>query len=198
VQASYTLSRSYLDGVDFFLTQRGTQRMPQERGYGPSDQRHNLTLAASTALPGRVEMSAILKLISGSPMPVQSGADLDGDRSTPGDRPSGLPITVGRGDTGRALEIINTFRAGLATPLPPVAPSLLTLDPYRTLDCRLTKIFSAGGSRRIELLVEAFNLFNDVNYVPSAVNRNMNSAQFLARTSARDARQIQWGARIRF
>ena len=41
VQVSYTLSRSYLDGVDFFVTMRGTQRTPHERGYNLSDQRHN-------------------------------------------------------------------------------------------------------------------------------------------------------------
>ena len=45
LQVSYTLSRSYLDGVDFFLTTRGTQRTPHERGYNPTDQRHNLTVA---------------------------------------------------------------------------------------------------------------------------------------------------------
>ena len=74
LRASYTLSRSYLDGVDFFNTVRGTQRTPRERGYSPSDQRHNLTAAASFPLPWQLEVSAILKLISGSPMPVQAGA----------------------------------------------------------------------------------------------------------------------------
>ena len=47
LQVSYTLSRSYLDGVDFFTTMRGTQRTPHERGYNPSDQRHNLTVAGT-------------------------------------------------------------------------------------------------------------------------------------------------------
>jgi hypothetical protein len=89
LRASYTLSRSYLDGVDFFNTVRGTQRTPRERGCSPSDQRHNLTAAASFPLPWRLEISAIVKLISGSPMPVQAGMDLDGDRSLTGDRPPG-------------------------------------------------------------------------------------------------------------
>jgi hypothetical protein len=38
VNVAYALSRSYLDGVDFFLSTRGTQRTPHERGYNPSDQ----------------------------------------------------------------------------------------------------------------------------------------------------------------
>jgi hypothetical protein len=198
VQLSYTLSRTYLDGVDFFLNQRGTQRTPQERGYSPSDQRHNLTAAATVVLPGRLQLSAILKLISGSPMTVQTGTELDGDNSTTGDRPTGLPITVGRADTGAALGLIKAFRANLPTPLPAIDPRLLRLDPYRSLDIRLTKTLVVGAGRRIEVLIEAYNLTNDVNYNPVAVIRNMSSAQFLARTGARDARQLQWGARMIF
>ena len=111
LQASYTLSRSYLDGVEFFNIVRGTQRTPQERGYSPSDQRHNLTAAATFPLPWQLQISGILKLISGSPMPVQAGFDLDGDRSSIKDRPAGLPITVGGGDEDNALRLINELRA---------------------------------------------------------------------------------------
>jgi hypothetical protein len=196
---SYTLSRTWIDGVDFFLTQRGTQRTPQEQGYSPSDQRHNLTAAAILPLPFDMQLSAILKLISGSPMLVEAGADLDGDRSAPGDRPRGLPITVGRGDVDAAFRLINDYRAGLTpTPLPPVERSQLDLDPYQTLDLRLTKAIQAGRRLRLELLLEAFNVANHVNIVPTSVNRSMNSTAFLERRTARDARQIQWGARLAF
>ena len=196
LQVSYTLSRTYLDGVDFFLNQRGTQRTPQERGDSPSDQRHNLTAAMSLPLPGNVQVSGILKLISGSPMPVQTGTDLDGDGSNSGDRPAGLPITVGRGDTQAARGLIDAFRATRG--LPAVDPALLQLDPYRTLDLRVTKAVSIGATRRLELMIEAFNVTNFVNYVPAVVVRNISSAQFLSRTGARDARQLQWGARVAF
>jgi len=198
LHVSYTLSRTWLDGVDFFLTQRGTQRTPQEQGYSPSDQRHNLTAAAIVPLPFEMQFSAILKLISGSPMLVQAGTDLDGDRSDPGDRPVGLPITVGRGDKDGALRLINDFRAGLTTPLAPVDRAKLDLDPFRTLDLRFSKSFRAGRTTRIDLLAEAFNVANHVNIVPTQVIRNMNSAQFLDRRLARDARQIQWGVRVSF
>jgi hypothetical protein len=196
LQVSYTLSRTYLDGVDFFLNQRGTQRTPQERGFSPSDQRHNVTAAVSMVLPGQVQVSGILKLISGSPMPVQTGTDFDGDGSQSGDRPAGLPITVGRSDTQEALRVINEFRANSG--LSPIDATLLQLDPYRTLDLRVTKPLSFGARRRIELLIEAFNVTNYVNYVPVTVVRSMSSRQFLSRISARDARQLQWGARFVF
>ena len=201
VQASYTISRSYLDGVEFFNIAPGTQRTPHEQGYSPSDQRHNLTAAATFPLPGRLQLSGIVKLISGSPMPVQAGFDMDGDRSLTSDRPEGLPITVGREEEENARQLINTLRATLSTnarPLAPISPELLRLDPYRTLDVRLTKLVQMGGRRGLELTLEAFNVTNYVNYNPVTVTRNINSAAFLQRRSARSARQIQWGLRYAF
>jgi hypothetical protein len=201
LQASYTISRSYLDGVEFFNIVPGTQRTPQERGNSPSDQRHNLTAAATLPLPWELQLSGIVKLISGSPMPVQAGFDLDGDRSLTGDRPDGLPITVGRGDEENALRLINTLRATVSTtarPLAPIAPELLRLDPYRTVDLRLTKLLRLGGRRGLDMTVEAFNVTNYVSHNPVTVNRNINSAAFLQRRSARSARQIQWGLRYLF
>jgi hypothetical protein len=196
LRASYTLSRSYVDGVDFFNTARGTQRTPHERGYSPSDQRHNLAAAVVFPLPWQVEFSAIAKLISGSPMPVQAGLDLDGDRSPTGDRPDGLPITVGRENVEDTLRIINAFRSGVS--LPAVRADLLRLDPYRSLDVHVTKVVRLRSQHSLELTLEAFNVTNHVNYNSASVTRNMNSAAFLERRNARDARQVQWGLRYSF
>lgn len=201
LRVSYTLSRSYLDGVDFFLTMRGTQRMPHERGYNPSDQRHNLTVAGTVGLPWSIQASGILKLISGSPTKVQAGVDLDGDSSQIGDLPDGIPITVGRERVDESLGAINAFRTSRG--LAPIDRSLLALDPYRALDLRLTKSLSIGHNRRLELLVEAFNVTNAVNFRPPTGNPPgagvpMNSPAFLVRTSARDARQVQSGVRFAF
>ena len=199
LQVSYTLSRSYLDGVDFFLNQRGTQRTPHERGYNPSDQRHNLTIAGSVHLPWSLEVSGILKLISGAPMKIQAGRDLDGDASITGDLPPDIPITVGRDRVDESLEAINSFRAQLNTGLPQIGRSALTLDPYRTLDVRLTRSWRIGRDRRLETLIEGFNVTNEVNLrPPTGTFANMSSSAFLNRTAARDARQIQWGVRYSF
>ena len=49
---------------------------------------------------------------------------------------------------------------------------------------------------RADLFFEAYNLLNAVNYEnPSG---NMSSGSFAIRTVARDARQLQWGARFSF
>jgi hypothetical protein len=199
LQASYTLSRSYLDGVDFFLTMRGTQRTPHERGYNPSDQRHNLTISGTFSLPWEFQASGILKLVSGSPIKVQAGRELDGDSQPNGDRPDGVPITVGRERIRESFDAINAFRRSLPQPLGPIDRTLLTLDPYRTLDLRLTKSWRLGRDRRIEALIEGFNVTNRVNLrPPTGGGANMNTTAFLVRTAARDARQIQWGLRYSF
>jgi hypothetical protein len=200
-RASYTLSRSYLDGVDFFLIMRGMQRTPDERGYNPSDQRHNLTLAGTVELPWSLQASGILKMISGSPIKVQAGVDLDNDLSPIGDRPNGVPITVGRERVEESLSAINAFRASRG--LAPIDRSLLALDPYRTLDFRLAKHLTIAGNRRLELLFEGFNVTNHVNFRPPFGNPPgagvpIIAPGFLVRTTAHNARQLQWGVRFAF
>lgn len=193
---SYTLSRSYRDGVDFYSTARGTQRTPDERGYNNTDQRHNLTLSAASTLPWRFQLSGIVKLISGSPIPVQAGFDLDGDGSIFGDRPRGIPRTVGRERVDESLRLINELRASRG--LPPIAKDLLKLDPYVSVDVRLTKALLLGAERRLDLFLEAYNLTNHTNFQPFTINGNMIAPDFLFRNSARDPRQIQWGTRYVF
>jgi hypothetical protein len=193
---SYTLSRSYRDGVDFYSTFRGTQRTPDERGYNNTDQRHNVTFSAASTLPGRFQLSGILKLISGSPMPVQAGFDIDGDGSTTGDRPPGIPRSVGRERVPESLRLINEVRASRG--LPPITANLLKLDSYVSVDMRLTKQVAFAGGRRVDLFLEGYNLTNYTNFQPFTINGNMISRDFLIRNSARDGRQIQWGLRYAF
>jgi hypothetical protein len=194
LQVSYTLSKQMLDGVDFFNTLRGTQRTPQEKGYHVLDTLHNLSVSASTDLPGQIQLSGIVRALSGSPRKIAAGTDLDGDGSTTGDRPPGLSPTIGRGDLDTQLHLINEFRTSIS--LPAVDRSLLETDPYFTVDMRATKAIRFHDAHRLEVFLEAFNVTNHVNY--SGLNTNMNTAAFLIRTSARPARQIQWGLRYSF
>jgi hypothetical protein len=196
VLISYTLSRSYRDGVNFYGTLRGTQRTPNERGYNDTDQRHNLTLSAAGRLPWGFQISGIGKFISGSPFLAQAGFDLDGDLAVTNDRPAGLPTRVGRERVDESFQIINDLRASRG--LPPIDRKLLDLDTYVSIDMRLTKDITLGASRRLQLFLEGYNLTNYVNYQPFTINPNINSSSFLIRNSARDGRQAQWGARYTF
>ena len=195
LQVSYTLSKSWLDGVDFYSTVRGTQRTPQETGYNTTDTRHNLTASASTNLPWNLQLSGILKLVSGFPLGrISAGIDVDGDGNTSGDRPAGLAPRLGRGDVDEELAIVNAFRT--ARGLTPIDASLLELNMTRIFDIRLTRGINLGGSRRLELFLEMFNVPNFVDLTGG--NNTMNAAPFLVRTAARDPRQLQWGARYVF
>ena len=194
LQVSYTFSKQKIDGVDFFSTLRGTQRTPQEAGDHPLDTPHNLSVSASTMLPFEIQLSGIAKALSGPPFKVQAGPDLDGDAVATGDRPRGLPPTIGRADVSQQLALINTFRQSIG--LQPIEASRLGLFPYFTLDMRATKAFSFADHHRIEVFLEAFNLTNHVNL--SGYNGNMNTNSFLIPSSARPARQMQWGLRYSF
>jgi hypothetical protein len=194
LQVSYTLSKQKINGVDFFNVLRGTQRTPQEKGDHILDTPHNLSVSASTVLPFDIQFSGILKALSGTPFKVQAGPDLDGDNVAQGDRPSGLPPTIGRGDVDEQLSLVNTFRQSIN--LPPIDAARVDLFSYFTLDLRATKAFQLRADRRIEVFLETFNLTNKVNY--SGYNGNMNTNSFLIPTSARSARQLQWGLRFSF
>ncbi|MBI3403275.1 MAG: TonB-dependent receptor [Acidobacteria bacterium] len=195
LQVSYTLAFSTRDGVNHYQNYFGTMRTPQQSGYQEGGTRHNLTVSGSTHLPYDLQVSGIVRWLSGSPFGVQAGVDLDGDGQTQSDRPAGLPITVGMGDVASQLAIINAFRA--SRNLTAITPDMLDLDPYLSVDLRLTRQVRLGGTRRVDLFIEGYNLTNHVNFSPG-VSANMNAAAFLSRTSAGDPRQIQWGLRFAF
>ena len=204
LQVSYTLSRAMLDGVTRETTLRSFQRSSLEAlrstgrsleyGYNPTDTRHNLAVSASFELPWSVQVSGIARVLSGEPLAVTTGLDLDGDTITL-DRPAGLPVTVGRGDLKRQLEIINAYRA--TQNLAPFEMDRIRVKPpAKNIDLRLTKRITLGGAQRVEVFAEAFNITNIVNTIGG--NPNIRLASFNVPTGALDARQMQWGARYTF
>ena len=195
LSVSYTLSSTIRDGVNHYQTYPGTMRTPQERGYSEQDTRHNLSVAAAAGLPWGIQLSSILRALSGTPFSVSAGFDIDGDGQTQNDRPAGLPITVGREKVDESLLIINELRA--ARNLAPITVDHLKLDPFIALDVRATKAFSLGPGRRIELFLEGYNVLNRVNYAGGG-NGSIISPALLIRSAARDARQVQLGARVTF
>jgi len=66
----------------------------------------------------------------------------------------------------------------------------------RVVDLRATKQFDLRARTRVEVFLEAYNLLNTVNFEnPRGV---ITSGSFTTYTTARGARQIQWGARLQF
>ena len=194
LQVSYTLARSIRDGVNHYQTYPGTMRTPQEKGYSEMDSRHNLSVAGSTTLPWGIQVSGIVRALSGTPYNVSAGFDIDGDGQNQNDRPLGLPATVGREKVTESLRIINELRA--TRNLAPISEDQLKLEPFITADLRFNKMVRMSGTQ-LEFFVESYNLFNRVNYAGGG-NGSIISPALLIRNAARDPRQIQLGARVSF
>jgi hypothetical protein len=82
----------------------------------------------------------------------------------------------------------------------------ITGPGYRSLDASLTKAFALGRVRglgegaKIEIRMDAYNLFNNLNLSSgnSGVDRNISSAQFGIANNALAARVVTLGARFEF
>ncbi len=166
-----------------------------DRGLDENDRRHAVSWSSMFSLPYGIQLSAIVSLRTGNPWDVYAGIDLDGYTSDRTERPTGLVKNAGGSASQSSLDIINAFRA--TRKLAPITMDQLTQGSGdKLLDIRLTKSFSLGGSRRADLFIEGYNVFNTVNYEPPS--GSMSSASFAIRTAARDARQVQWGAKFAF
>ena len=104
--------------------------------YGPNalDRRHQFHLNGVFALPGGVDVSTGMHVLSGAPFDARMGTDSNEDRGG-ADRPysaPGVPFTR------------NAFRD----------------KPNADVDLRVQKRFSLGGGRQALVSLEFFNLFN--------------------------------------
>jgi hypothetical protein len=90
----------------------------------------------------------------------------------------------------------------------PTAPAVhrnsLNLPGYKDVDLTLAKAFGLpkvpvlGENARIELRLDAYNLFNNLNLNPNQISNNVGSANFGTITGALAARVITIGARFSF
>jgi carboxypeptidase family protein len=193
---NYTFSKA-IDTVTDFNSDFGPQDntdLNLERGLSSFDQRHKVVAAAvvETSGSGRWrggwQMAPIYRYNSGHPFNLLAGTDVNGDRHSTNDRPIGAGRNTGLG------------------------------PDYSALDLRLTKAFRLGENGQLQIVGEAFNIFNRANFasvnnivgptcpectvlgqtfVQSALN-NVLPSQGLGFTSALTPRQFQLGARLFF
>jgi hypothetical protein len=196
-QISYTLAKAISDDTN---DNASTNTDPwgtfgnDDRGLDENDRRQALSVSAIAPLPWGIQLSTILSLRNGNPWDITAGVDLDRDGNNQ-DRPAGLVKNSGGRASDGNLAIINAFRQ--SRNLAPITMDQLTrTSGDKVVDLRTTKMFEIGGRTRFELFLEAYNVLNAVNYEnPSGA---ITSGSFASYTTARDARQIQWGARIQF
>ena len=97
----------------------------------------------------------------------------------------------------------NNFGTALPTP-PGVHRNSLNMPGYKDLDLTLAKAFGLprapvlGENARVELRVDAYNLFNNLNLNPNQLSNNVGASNFGTITGALAARVISLGARFSF
>ena len=235
-QLSYTLSKSTDDasGINSQDFSNNVQYvsdwydLEHDRGLSAFDARHNVTANASWEIPfasgrkgvagalfGRWQLNGIATLRSGHPFSVELGFNRSGNLNTTGfsrhERPDlkpgcsdnpvlggwerywdvscfQLPAVNTRGNLGR-----NTL----------IGPGLVAID------ASLVKSFPLGGSRTLQIKIEAFNLPNRANFaVPSGriafTGAAADGSPVVAPTWGRitstvtTSRQLQLGAKLMF
>jgi hypothetical protein len=187
-RVSYTLSKAIDDvGNAFFNTPQDNFAILADKGPSDNDQRHRLVVngtlgdgaseAIRHALAG-VQFGVVFSYASPAPFNVVTGTDRNND-TTVNDRPEG----VGR-NSARMSCLAN------------VAEDC----GNSSFDLRVSRPFRFH-SQRVEVMVEAFNLFNHVNVVN--VNNTIGagatpSPTFRQVTAIGDMRQMQVGVRWNF
>jgi hypothetical protein len=131
-----------------------------ERDIGPlpNDVRHRFVIGGIFQLPADFQISALVQ--AESARPAGRGADSSRDLNDNGDGgTSGHNVDWAPGPNGEPAGRGN-FRG----------------DPTYLLDLRIVKIFRTGGNTNLQVMFEAFNLFNTVNWggayeiVPESAN----------------------------
>lgn len=199
IAGNYTLSSARDQVTDYNSDFRAFDQTDNRAEYALSafDQRHKFVVYAVFQSPWRnpilrdFTLTPIYRANSGRPFNLLAGIDVNGDRSSNGDRP---------------LLLIN------GQPVQAIPRNIGKGPSFHTFDMRLTRAFRFSESLGLEITAEAFNLFNRQNY--SSVNNTV-GASFpttidvtgregvgpsspLGFTSAFDPRRIQLGAKLRF
>ena len=138
----------------------------EDFGPTPNDVRHHVVVSGSATLFADVELGGVLNYGSAYPYNQVAGSDTTGDGNTANNRSPGTAYNSLRG------------------------------DGYFSLDLRLSRTFGLGGARRLQLIVEAFNITNAVNF--NSYNGNEQSALFKQATQALNPFQAQLGVRFDF
>ncbi len=183
VDANYTWSKAIDEVVDFNSDFQPNDQLNlrAERALSSFDERHKVVAYATADDLLGFAVTPIFRANSGHPFNLLVGTDLNQDFHATTDRPPFAGRNTGKG------------------------------PGFWTMDFRLTRRLSIGDRARMEMIGEAFNVFNRLNYrsvnntvglmaPPFAVTgrKDAGPSQPLGFTSAFDPRQVQIGVRLNF
>jgi hypothetical protein len=152
---NYTLARAVgydEDGGSFRYYPRDPNRPFAPEDFGPAfnDERHHVTIAATTHLPWGLEVSPILQ--AGSARPYNAIAQSN-------------QLSLGGGSAAGALLAPGCTEQGYYNRTCGLNPIFnLRGDPYFDVDARLAKNIKVSEGRNLQLIFQGFNLTNRANY----------------------------------
>jgi hypothetical protein len=195
-QLSYAYGKALLRTVNAHFHTPARSAFPDDdRGPSTSDLRHRFAASAVTELPWGITFSAIVQFTSAPPYRIRSNSDLDGDAQVVEDRPLGLALNQGGRANQDNLDIINAFRR--ARNLTEVTLEQLgRQDRFFTVDLRGSKQFPLFRKSKIEIMGEAFNVTNRVNF--NNPNGTLTSVSFLQVSGTGPGLEGRLGVRVRF
>ena len=153
---SYTLAKQT---QDFGGTLADAYVHTMELGPSTADRRHALVASTGFQLPGDVSLGVIYSWRSSPPFSALAGVDLNADGSATTDFVPGTYRGEGGRNTAALLAAVNAFRASRTPALAPIPASQIDVLKYNRTDVRVSKAFSMGGSRRVEVIGQVFNIF---------------------------------------
>ncbi len=215
VLTSYTLSKSQDHAGE--AKQTGTSQtnpfdLEFDWGYANADRRHRFVTSALWQIPGEFDngvmaavlsdwsLTGILAMQSGGGFTVTSGVD-NARTGTGGQRAdvSGDPTLSS--DRSNSEKILEWFETSVYAPnalgtFGNSARNSVRGPGLKNVDLGLHKSFATGGSTKLQVRIEAFNVFNWVNL--GNPNFSQNSANFGRITSAGSPRVMQGALRFSF
>ncbi|HET7618963.1 MAG TPA: hypothetical protein VFK20_10670 [Vicinamibacterales bacterium] len=164
--------------------------------WGPSggERRHAIVASGSVLLPWDITLGTVWTYRSQLPWSATAGRDLNGDDFT-----SDLVPGTTRNSGSRDLNLgaVNAYRA--LNGLPPVSEGDIASSRINIVDLRVSKSIPLPGGRKIDLMAQAFNLFNTENLQAqfgSGRVGNALSPTFGSIQSARPATQVELAVRV--
>lgn len=184
---SYTYTRSddnnllgrYLDPFD----------LGRDRGPSSGERRHAIIASGSVLLPADITLGAIWSWRSELPWSATAGRDLNGD----GFNSDLVPGTT-RNAGSRTLDLATVTAYRASQGLSPIDASQIDSSRINMVDVRASKDFQIGGRVKVQVLAQAFNLFNTDNLVGRVGNAL--SSNFGRIFSARPGTQGELGVRF--
>jgi hypothetical protein len=184
LNTAYTLSRAMNyandDQIPFLGGPIDPNDLARENGPTPNDRRHRVVVSGLYRAPGGVNVSGLWTMSSKVPMDIMMP---DGSSRIPTiQRNAGARQFHTAAELNAFLTATNASGGINGVKLPLVSDTARFSDDFNSVDLRVSRPFSLGGSR-IEPMVEVFNLLNTENILGTTNTNYSGFANVLVRDS---------------